>query len=388
MAAFESGLAGEIRRVNAGEAEEFDLAGYTESRVDTLISAAFGAPLPATDMVKITFVVGAGKLARQKYDANLQKWVCAALRNLGFQEDKGASCMIDCAGTYKSQHDTGKNIMTVIIFPNVEGPSGEEAKEGEEGADGGGGGGAAAASAQEMAVTASMDMFPRMIASKCPAWSQKKRLVKILQDFIQALGEVQAALVAGTATEQQLALYDLATPEDVQAKVEWLTGAMKEQVEAGQLVAAEKRTLQTQVEAKLEALGEELAKLEELPEGDPKRAKRGEKLATQKAALEGRQELLAGVQPLTHHPLKREPQIREVWRRYEPLLQVAEGARGRMLTLAETRALGEKEDLEAEIARLEGESRGWFESDEEFETRLAVAREFRRNSANRGKKKR
>ncbi|CAM9598067.1 unnamed protein product [Heterosigma akashiwo] len=137
MAAFESGLAGEIRRVNAGEAEEFDLAGYTESRVDTLISAAFGAPLPATDMVKITFVVGAGKLARQKYDANLQKWVCAALRNLGFQEDKGASCMIDCAGTYKSQHDTGKNIMTVIIFPNVEGPSGEEAKEGEEG-DGGG----------------------------------------------------------------------------------------------------------------------------------------------------------------------------------------------------------------------------------------------------------
>jgi len=296
--------------------------------------------------------------------------------------------MIDCAGTYKSQHDTGKNIMTVIIFPNVEGPSGEEAKEGEEGADGGGGGDAAAASAQEMAVTASMDMFPRMIASKCPAWSQKKRLVKILQDFIQALGEVQAALVAGTATEQQLALYDLATPEDVQAKVEWLTGAMKEQVEAGQLVAAEKRTLQTQVEAKLEALGEELAKLEELPEGDPKRAKRGEKLATQKAALEGRQELLAGVQPLTHHPLKREPQIREVWRRYEPLLQVAEGARGRMLTLAETRALGEKEDLEAEIARLEGESRGWFESDEEFETRLAVAREFRRNSANRGKKKR
>uniref|UniRef100_A0A7S3XPB8 Uncharacterized protein n=1 Tax=Heterosigma akashiwo TaxID=2829 RepID=A0A7S3XPB8_HETAK len=281
MAAFESGLAGEIRRVNAGEAEEFDLAGYTESRVDTLISAAFGAPLPATDMVKITFVVGAGKLARQKYDANLQKWVCAALRNLGFQEDKGASCMIDCAGTYKSQHDTGKNIMTVIIFPNVEGPSGEEAKEGEEGADGGGG--AAAASAQEMAVTASMDMFPRMIASKCPAWSQKKRLVKILQDFIQALGEVQAALVAGTATEQQLALYDLATPEDVQAKVEWLTGAMKEQVEAGQLVAAEKRTLQAQVEVKLEALGEELAKLEELPEGDPKRAKRGEKLATQKA---------------------------------------------------------------------------------------------------------
>jgi len=329
-------------------------------------------------MVKITFVVGAGKLARQKYDANLQKQLCSSLRNIGFQEDKGASCLLACAGSYKSQHDTGKNIKTVVVFPLVLGPSGND----EEKEDDGNGG--FSMSAQEMVVAAEFDTFPQMMSSKCPAWSQKKRLIKVLQGFMGKIDEIGGKLTTGaTLSEQELALYDLSTTDAVQQKIDWLTAEMKQQVESGNITQEEKNTLRTQVEHKLVAIGEEISKCEE--EGKEKRL---EKLRTQKQNLEARQEMLSGITPITHHLLKREPQIREVWKQYEPLLKVLEGAKGRLLTLAENRALGEKDTLEEQIHQLEEESRGWFESDEEFEARCAVAREFRRNSATRsGKKK-
>ena len=64
-------------------------------------------------------MVGAGKLARQKYDAKCGLHVTKALESLDFVEDKGASCMNDCAGCYKTQHDTGKNLFTVVVFPRL-----------------------------------------------------------------------------------------------------------------------------------------------------------------------------------------------------------------------------------------------------------------------------
>ena len=48
------------------ESETFDFAGSNKSTVITTIQSAFTEPLPLTDMIRITFITGAGKLGRSR----------------------------------------------------------------------------------------------------------------------------------------------------------------------------------------------------------------------------------------------------------------------------------------------------------------------------------
>ncbi len=84
---------------------------------------AFKTPLPNSEMVYFTFVVGAGKLARQKYDDKLPQYVRKALNGIGFTEDSGSSCLLACQGTFKYQHDTNLNLKRVHVFPHVTPPA-------------------------------------------------------------------------------------------------------------------------------------------------------------------------------------------------------------------------------------------------------------------------
>jgi len=93
-----SGLAASIR--GSTESSTFDLAGQNVSTITNNIQAAFREPLQISEMIRITFVTGAGKLGRQKYDADAAKAVTSSLRELGFEEDRGASCVVECAGSF------------------------------------------------------------------------------------------------------------------------------------------------------------------------------------------------------------------------------------------------------------------------------------------------
>ena len=75
-------------------------------------------------MIRITFVVGAGKLSRQKYDEKAMLAVTSTLKQIDYVEDRGASCVNECGGCYKTQHDTGKNLFTVVVFPRLAGHDG------------------------------------------------------------------------------------------------------------------------------------------------------------------------------------------------------------------------------------------------------------------------
>eukprot|EP00434_Breviolum_minutum_P027766 symbB.v1.2.024560.t1/scaffold2334.1/size145401/2 len=81
-----SGLAGKVRR--ATESDEFDLSGYDQARCTELAKAAFSEAFPLKEMVRISFVVGGGKLVRQKYSDDLPKFMVNALSSVGFQEDR------------------------------------------------------------------------------------------------------------------------------------------------------------------------------------------------------------------------------------------------------------------------------------------------------------
>jgi hypothetical protein len=73
---------------------------------------------------------------RQKYGASLGKDLAAALQSHGFNEDKGAALAIECAGTYKRQHNTDTDLISVHVYPfvNIAGADGGDDEEGEGGA--------------------------------------------------------------------------------------------------------------------------------------------------------------------------------------------------------------------------------------------------------------
>ena len=85
-------LAKRLRGITSYDDEErFDLASYTEEQVKSLVPLAFSAPIVCAEPLRLTFIVGGGKLVRHRYDESLPKWLGAALREAGFADDRGAA---------------------------------------------------------------------------------------------------------------------------------------------------------------------------------------------------------------------------------------------------------------------------------------------------------
>jgi hypothetical protein len=67
---------------------QWDLGGYTEAQVTSLVKSAFSEPVRLSEMIRHTFVVGGGKKVRQKYDDKMGRWLTKALGDLGFSDDR------------------------------------------------------------------------------------------------------------------------------------------------------------------------------------------------------------------------------------------------------------------------------------------------------------
>jgi hypothetical protein len=369
-----SGLAASIR--GATESETFDLAGSSAGHIETVIRDAFSEPLELDGMVRLTFVTGAGKLGRARYDEGAAKAVTSTLRELGYEEDRGASAVLECAGSFKLQHDTGKNLKTVVVFPKVTGNK----------ASGGGLEKGVAGlqmddakentclpedSVEHKIAHATMNVFPRMVESRCPSWSQKKGCVTAITDLKSALEELDSKLMTGTPlTETEQNFYDSVSMNSLEEKLACVKDLMHKQVDDGNITADEKRVLLSQVSDRLRSLATDIAKADK--QSQPKRAE-NLRQAEEKAAA--RKEKLLKIEPRPPHRLKNEAEIAKLRTELVPLLEVENNAKGRLLTLKETQAVARKDEILEEIEQLEQASRGWFESDETFQARVEASRE-------------
>jgi len=100
-------MAKSIRSITKYDPQEtFDLAGFTLDQVQEMIPMAFKEPFPLN--LRISFVVGGGRLVRAKYNEDLQKWLSTALRELGYEEDRGAA--LGSQKAYKRQEDLAQNL--------------------------------------------------------------------------------------------------------------------------------------------------------------------------------------------------------------------------------------------------------------------------------------
>lgn len=354
------------------------MAGQNLTTITTNVTNAFTDPFPLDDMIRITFVTGAGKLGRQKYDDNAARALTSALRNLGFEEDRGASCVKECAGSFKMQHDTGKNLKTVVVFPNITIVSSEQA-------NGGGGHGGAdnnhygdesgasssvsmleKASPEEMIAMSSKSVFENMVKSRCPSWSQKKGCVAAIASIKTLSGELEQKLLSGTPlSDTEQTFYDSVSATVLDEKQTYVKEQMHEQVEGGVLSTREKTQLLAQVTERLEALTKDIAEAEQ--ESKPKKV---EKLKGMQEKSMSRKEMLSKIVPKGPHRLKHEAEILKWRAEVQPLVDLEDGAKGRLLSLKETQSLARKDDIFEEIAELERKSRGWFEEDDAFATRV------------------
>jgi hypothetical protein len=329
-------------------------------------------------MIRITFVVGGGKLSRQKYDDKAMQTVTLALRELSFVEDRGASCVNECGGYYKTQHDTAKNVFTVVVFPRLVGM--QEVKAGSVGE-----GQSESATSQNYPIPiplvegtavhsillASDETFQKMVPSICPSWSEKKICSEVLNIASEMVESMDAKLVSGTPlTESELSFYDeVGGVASIGTNSDHVKKLMQKQVEAGLLTREELDRLLQQVEDKIEGLSDEID--EALRKSQDKKAA---KLAIQKEKSEARKCMLKGHTAQPPHALKNEAQIMKLRKQIQPLLKLEQSCKGRLLTMKETKELAAKDEILEEISQLEEASRGWFEDDDAFHVRLDASR--------------
>lgn len=375
MAQAVSGLAASIRAAN--ESETFDLAGHSQANITTTINDAFKDPFPISDMIRITFITGAGKLGRQRYDEGAAKALTSALRALDYEEDRAASCVVECAGTFKMQHDTGKNLKTVVVFPNISGGD-------TDGVEGGVAeislGDEAAPSSllpagtpEYMVAMSSTNVFERMWQSKCPSWAQKKGCLAALGSVKKMVQELDSTLLSGTPlSEAEQDLYDSISVSDLEAKEALVKKEMHNQVETGNITKLERTLLLEQVTEKIQVLTDEIAEAEKA-----KKPKKAEKLKAMKVKASARKNMLESIDPKPPHKLRHEVEIAKLWAEMRPLQQLEDSAKGRLLSVKETTALSRKDEILEQIEQLEEASRGWFEEDDAFADRIKASRAAR-----------
>lgn len=332
------------------ESETFDLAGQTPATIEKAIHDAFSEPFPLSEMVRITFITGAGKLARQKYDDGAAKAVTSTLRELGYEEDRGASAVLECAGSFKLQHDTGKNLKTVVVFPKVSGGDVASAE-----------GGVAGMSLQEKVsflapnspehkiAYSSLTVFERNVKITCPSWSQKKGCMSAIEDIKQQLAALDQKLLTGTPlSDGEQEFYDSVSASSLDEKIACVKELMHKHVDEGSITSSEKKFLLGQVSDRLEQLSADISKAES--EGKPKRV---ENLKAAKTKVQERKANLEKIDPKPPHGLKNAAEIAKLRNELAPLLEVEEAAKGRLLTLKESQAVARKEEILEEINQLE-----------------------------------
>lgn len=140
--------------------------------------------------------------------------VSQALQGIGYTEDRGASCVLECQGTYKYQHDTDKDLKFIHVFPRVDTSAAEANASGEA---------AAAAEASRAAnpewscLTLGLDQFKKTVEKKVASFQQKQTLLRLLKQTAQQVAEFEERISSrGTLSDEEQKLYDNAV--DLQDK--------------------------------------------------------------------------------------------------------------------------------------------------------------------------
>lgn len=342
------------------ESTTYDLAGLSKDGIVTALTTALSNPLVlpfgSDDMIRLTFVVGAGKNTRQRYDADAHKAVTSTLDKLGYSEDRGASCVAECGGSYKLQHDTGKNLKTVVVFPFVESADGSGADGDRNATDGAATGCLIPENSPGYKIAVcSLPTFRALLTNQCGTWSEKRGCLESLAALRSIVQECDDKLMNGQMLdEEEQNFYDAVV--DLSEKEAHAKEEATAMVEAGKLTAYERDIL-------LEQNAERIAALKREGKTVP------DKVLKRKALLESISS------PIPAPRLRHESKIAKLYKELGPLQRMEDAAKGRLLSVKETQTLARKDEILEEIEYLEQSSQGWFEEDSIFHERVEACRQ-------------
>eukprot|EP00927_Polykrikos_kofoidii_P061169 TRINITY_DN56038_c0_g1_i1.p1 TRINITY_DN56038_c0_g1~~TRINITY_DN56038_c0_g1_i1.p1 ORF type:complete len:416 (+),score=83.17 TRINITY_DN56038_c0_g1_i1:100-1347(+) len=355
-----SGLAGKVRR--STDSDEFDLGGYDQAKCDDFVKQALNEPFELGHMIKLSFVVGGGKLVRQKYSDDLPRLFMCSLTSIGFKDDSAAACEADSGGKFKFQHDTGKNLKFVHVFPRISGPAPAEA--GDDEAD--------AVSDKPLGpdtilFRSSEREFSRLVDEHVITYTQKKALLELLKERISRLEAIEgkmARLVALAEGEQEM--FDDVGADELRQKVKLVSAELQQMVKDGKLTSSEKASFVEQMEEKISAVDGELAKAE--ADAKPKKVQ----ALTQQRQLLQEARTAAKDSPTVNLPqLRHSTELKKLYAKMAVLARIEKASKGNY-TMDELKRLGERSEIEEAISVLQERSRGWFEDDATFDERVAA----------------
>lgn len=351
-----SALIDEIKlNASNGDSEQYDLAGFTPGWLHDLVGSCLGTTLPAKSYVACKFVIGGGKKTRAKYDPDMLKHFTEALRAAGLEEDRGASACAECAGTYKYQHDTDKDLKYLHVFPKVEivsaGGDGD-------GVNGGGDrtGGGNARSPEYQCCSCTFEEFIDLVAMNVPSFSQKRALLKRMRVLQSALEQLENMLVEQQRlTEQEQEMYD--SMVDVSSKVDHLNAELEKMVSKGRLTKGEQKAMIGDLASKLEELDVMIATVD--AEG---KQKKRETLEGKRVQLIEKSDAIASFKPIVY-AMANERELNDLRAELKALEALEKASGGKLLKGADVAKLAKKPQIEERIAALEGEDKGWFEDE-------------------------
>lgn len=336
-----AGMVKELR--SSTESDEFDLGGMTSEQAHALVKASFGEKLPTAGMVRFTFVVGGGKGCRQKYRDDLTKDLCEALRGIGFEEDRAASCSLACQGSYKHQHDTDKNLKFLHVFPNVTPKTKEEAQK-EEAKE------SAEVTPEMLCAQASVDTYQRMVSVRAVSFAQKRVLLKKLSGMMTEFKTLEAKMMnRDPLSEEMMERYELLGEAELVDKTTWLKAELETMLADGDLTKGEKTMVLGQLEPKLVQL--ETA-VEEAKEGSKKKAG----LEKQVEIVTAKLEQARAINPITR-PGKHDREIAILRKKLADFDKIEAK---KQKTKSDIDKLLSRESFELKLAKLLAEDKSWF----------------------------
>ena len=347
----------QLRAVTCNDAHErHDLAGFTQVQAAELVHSAFGKTSPPFPLpLRFTFIVGGGRLVRAKYNDDLLKWLTAALREAGFEDDRGAS--IGSSLSYKRQEDTDQNLVYLHVFPAFKVAAATETESG--------GGNAASLAAvapptpSARVISCTFAEFSKLVNSRVLTYNEKRRCASVLTGALLKLDDFESRLASRvTLTPSELDEYGELSRETLVEKAAWLQSEIKAQVVSRRLSAREFTMILGEMETKMNALKEDQR---------PTAIKSLEELTAKHAALKS-----ASSSPVLP-PLRNEADIRKVRTSLGALDRLEAKASGRLLTMNEAKELGTRAALIEHHNSLIDDARGFFEETADFELRLASA---------------
>jgi len=248
---------------------------------------------------------------------------------------------------FKFQHDTDKDLKFVHVFPKLDAEAAKAATAAE--------GGAAEASLghEELLLYSELPIFQRMVESKTPSFSQRRRVLELLKEVKARHGRVEQKLAALEPLEEdEQRLYDTLDTEQLGEKLTLLTRQLDAMITGGKLTKGEQQLVRAQLASKLEAIEMEAATAEEAG-----KAKRAEKLRAGADEVRKRFEAVRSAPPYVRKP-KFEAEIKAAKKKLAELEKIEKS--NTVLPLAEVQKLSLKPKLLADLSAMQAERDGWF----------------------------